>query len=98
MHITEPHHLLQQVLWFFQDLNGVPNIKSAKHQECQTSKCQILRVPNRGGDLGEDWGARSPKIWGGDDAHALVPPIFREVVLSDARESTNRVKKNLDND
>ena len=23
-------------------------------------------------------------------AHALVPPIFREVVLSDARESTNR--------
>src|SRR6218665_560481 len=28
-------------------------------------------------------------------AHALVPPIFREVVLSDARESTNRVKNGL---
>jgi len=41
-------------------------------------------------------GGRSPKTnlrWG--TAHALVPPIFREVVLSDARERMNmdRVKK-----
>src|SRR6218665_1233152 len=31
--------------------------------------------------------------WG--TAHALVPPIFREVVLSDTRESINRVKKGV---
>ena len=29
------------------------------------------------------------------DGHASVPPIFLEVVLSDARESTNRVKKGV---
>ena len=28
-------------------------------------------------------------------AHALVPPIFREVVLSDERESMNRVKNDV---
>ena len=39
-------------------------------------------------------GTVSPKkIWGGGTANALVPPIFKKVVLSDARESTNRVKK-----
>src|SRR6218665_1216629 len=40
------------------------------------------------------WGGRSPQKklrWG--TAHASVPPIFREVVLSDARESMKRVKK-----
>ena len=41
-----------------------------------------------------DWGDGPQKIWDGGTAHALVPPIFREVVLSDARE-TNRVKNGL---
>jgi len=46
-----------------------------------------------GGDLG-DWGnGRLPQISGGGTAHASVPSIFWEVVLSDARESMNRVKK-----
>jgi len=35
------------------------------------------------------------KISGGGTAHASVPPIFGEVVLSDARESMNRVKKGV---
>jgi len=38
-------------------------------------------------------GTVPPKIWGGGTADALVPPIFKEVVLSDACESINRVKK-----
>ena len=51
-------------------------------------------VHPRGGDLG-GLGGRSPqkKIWGGGTAHALVPPpIFWEGVLSDVRESMNRLK------
>ena len=44
---------------------------------------------------------RRPRGTGGTDpqnlrwgtAHALVPPIFRQVVLSGARERMNRVKK-----
>ena len=47
---------------------------------------------SRGGDIGGT-GGRSPQKnlrWG--TAHASVPPIFGEVVLSDARESMNRVK------
>jgi len=49
----------------------------------------------RGGDLGGLWG-RSPKKFevGGRPMH-WFPPIFREVVLSDAREITNRVKNGL---
>jgi len=43
----------------------------------------------RGGDLGDG----PPKFWGGGTAHALVPPIFREVVLSDVCERMNRVKQ-----
>ena len=45
----------------------------------------------RGGDLV----GRSPQNlrWGA--AHASVPPIFWETVLSDARESTNIVKKGV---
>jgi len=35
-----------------------------------------------------------PKIWGGDGP-CIRPPIFWEVVLSDARESTNRVKEGV---
>ena len=45
----------------------------------------------RGGDLGGT--APHNLRWG--TAHALVPPIFREVVLSDARESMNRVKRGV---
>jgi len=48
-----------------------------------------LRRPR--GELGE----RSSQILRWGMAHAFVPPIFREVVLSDARESTNRVKKDV---
>ena len=41
----------------------------------------------------EDWGdGSSPKLEVGT-AHASVPPIFWEAILSDGRESTNRVKK-----
>src|SRR6218665_90779 len=36
----------------------------------------------RGGDLGEDWGTVPLKNLRWGTAHALVPPIFREVVLS----------------
>src|SRR6218665_1697935 len=46
------------------------------------------RRPRRG-----TGGTVPPKFLGGGTAHAMVPPIFREVVLSDARESTNRVNK-----
>ena len=48
-----------------------------------------------GGDLGGLEGRPPKKFEVGGTAHALVPPIFREVVLSDARESTNRVKKGV---
>src|SRR6218665_1761924 len=48
----------------------------------------------RGGDLGRDWGTVPPKFDVGK-AHALVPPIIREVVLSDACESINRVKNGV---
>src|SRR6218665_908108 len=37
-------------------------------------------------------GGRSPQKFEVGTAHALVPPIFREVVLSDVCESINRVK------
>ena len=47
---------------------------------------------SRGGDLG-GWGRRFPQNLRWGTAHASVPPIFREVVLSDAGESVNRVKK-----
>src|SRR6218665_2346550 len=50
----------------------------------------------RGGDL-RGTGGRPPKKhffrWG--TAHAAVPPIFGEVVLSDAHESMNRVKNGV---
>ena len=42
-----------------------------------------------------DWGDVPPKMWGVGTAHASVPPMFWEVVLSDARESTNRVKSRV---
>jgi len=48
----------------------------------------------RGGDLGGLGDGPLPKKFKVGTAHALVPPIFR-VVLSDARESTNRVKNGL---
>src|SRR6218665_2040590 len=41
-----------------------------------------------------EWGDGPPKFEVGT-AHALVPPIFREVLLSDVRESMNRVKKGV---
>jgi len=48
----------------------------------------------RGGDI---WGlgGRSPQNLRWVTVHALVPPIFREVVLPDARESMNRVEKGV---
>jgi len=52
----------------------------------------FLWRPHRGGDLG-GLGDGPPKNLRWGTAHALVPPIFREVVLSDSRESMNRVKK-----
>ena len=45
------------------------------------------------------WGSRGwsphPKFEVGGTAHPSVPPIFREIVLSNARESTNRVKEGV---
>ena len=46
----------------------------------------------RPGGTGGD-GAPQNLRWG--TAHALVPPIFREVVLSDVCERMNRVKNGL---
>ena len=54
----------------------------------------MMTAKRRGGDLGGDWGTVSPKFEVGDGP-CIGPPIFREVVLSDARESMNRVKKVL---
>jgi len=48
--------------------------------------------PGRGGDLGGT-GGRSLQIFEVGDGPCIGPPISRKVVLSDARESTNRVKK-----
>jgi len=45
----------------------------------------------RGGNLG-GLGRRPPKFEVGDGP-CIRPPIFREVVLSDVRESMERVKK-----
>ena len=47
-------------------------------------------MTTKGGDLG-GWGDGPPKFDEGDGP-CIPPPIFREAVLSDARESTNRVK------
>ena len=49
----------------------------------------------RGGDLGGLGTVPQNLRWG--KAHALVPPqyLLREIVLSDARESVNRVKKGV---
>jgi len=46
----------------------------------------------RGGDLEGDWGDGPQKFEVEGTAHALVPPIFWEVVLWDGRERSNRVK------
>src|SRR6218665_3438041 len=46
----------------------------------------------RGGYLG-DWGTVPPKFEVGGRPMHWSPQVFREVVLSDARESMNRVKK-----
>jgi len=51
-------------------------------------------LAGRGGDLGR-LGGRSPKIWSGGRPIHPSPPIFWEVVLSDAHESTNRIKKGI---
>src|SRR6218665_1915190 len=57
------------------------------------NKC-ITVITTRGGDLGGLGGRSPPNLrWG--DGPCIGPPIFREVVLLDARESTNRVKKVL---
>ena len=65
---------------------------AAKH--CLSSMRYIVCVTdiiNRGGDLGGDG---PPKFEvGGRPMHWPPPQIFREVVLSDARQSMNRVKK-----
>jgi len=42
-----------------------------------------------------DWG-RSPKYVGWGNGPCIRPPIFWEVVLSDVRESKNRVKRRCD--
>ena len=43
---------------------------------------------SRGGDLG-GLGDGPPKTWGGWTAHVSDTPIFREILLSDVRQSTN---------
>ena len=65
---------------------------------CKASGVQNLKLwqcmqGNMGGDLDEDWrdGPIKNLRWG--TAHASVPPIFWEVVLSDACESTNWLKE-----
>jgi len=50
--------------------------------------------PTMGGDLG-GLGETVPKKFEVGDGLCIRPPIFWEVVLSDARESTNRVKKGV---
>jgi len=49
----------------------------------------------RGGNLEGTGGDSPPKFEVGMTAHAFVPPIIWEVVLSDVRESMKRVKKVL---
>ena len=53
-------------------------------------------IRGRGGDLGGDWGGRSPPKFevGGRPMH-WSPPIFWEAVLSDVRESMKRVKNGV---
>jgi len=48
-----------------------------------------------GGDLWEDWGDGPPKFEVGRTAYVSIPPIFGEVVLLDACERTNWVKKGV---
>jgi len=47
-----------------------------------------------GGYFKGDWGDGPPKIWGGDGP-CIRPPIFGEVVLWDARESTKCLKSEM---
>ena len=54
---------------------------------------QLLSSVTQGRRPREGLGGRSPQNLRWGDAHAFVPPIFGEVVLSDARESINRVKR-----
>src|SRR6218665_1965630 len=58
-------------------------------------RCRLIMVYTQGRRPMGDWGDVPPKNLRWGTAHALVPPIFREVVLSDARESTKRVKKGV---
>src|SRR6218665_283770 len=51
--------------------------------------CHLVLMNKRKCD--DDDGLTPNLRWG--TAHASVPPIFKEGVLSDARESMNRVKK-----
>src|SRR6218665_3297937 len=56
----------------------------------QPSKCRL----SMGKDLGGLEGTAPKHLrWG--TAHVFVTPIFLEAVLTDARESTNRVKKGV---
>ena len=52
-----------------------------------------ISIPFRGGDLGRTGGTVPPKFEVGGRPMHPFPPIFGEVVLSDAHESMNRLKK-----
>ena len=55
----------------------------------------VVVIIIRGGDLG-GLGGRSPKnLRWGDGLCIRLPNIWRSIVLSDARESMNRVKKSV---
>src|SRR6218665_3552726 len=61
----------------------------------RSAASRINSTVARGGDLGRMGGRSLQKCeMGGRPMHPS-PPIFREVVLSEARESTNRVKKGV---
>src|SRR6218665_3050451 len=57
--------------------------------------CVLRYRPIQGRRPMGGWGTVPPKNLRWKTAHVLIPPIFREVVLSDARESMNRVKNGL---
>ena len=67
------------------------NRHSPTYKQRQTRK--DAQNPSQGRRPRGDWGDGPPQNFRWGTAHALVPPpIFWEVVLSDVRESMNRVK------
>jgi len=67
---------------------GLPQVKKTKEQEIIIGNRRNKEVSIMGGDL-EGPGGTDPQNLRWGTAHASVPPIFREVVLTDAWQSTN---------